>query len=210
MGKERRMKNRVSRDRRAGQSLRFAHHLVVTDTAETEKNYLLGLQNSLPETERKRLKLRVCKCKSPVHIDRLRMLAAQQVQWTSKWLMLDRDQVEGFDELVDICERNNFKVAWSNPCIETWFGAYFGSISTCQTSTQACKKFARQFERQTGKPYRKAASDIYGLLTQYGDENAAIGRAVLLERQHQEAGRSVPSMQVPGTTVHHLISELRG
>lgn len=70
--------------------------------------------------------------------------------------------------------RENFRTrihaGWSNPCIEIWFDAYFGKMHNYQDSVACCQGFAETFEIKTGQKYKKADTQIYTILNQWGNE----------------------------------------
>ena len=100
-------------------------------------------------------------------------------------------------------------MGWSNPCIEIWFGAYFGKMLAVQDSVSCCQKFAELFEKKSGQRYRKSDPDIYRKLNQAGDEAEAIRCAQRQWEQYDKEGERIPSRMCPCTTLHHLVDEIR-
>ena len=56
------------------------------------------------------------------------MSKANDLEYRIPWIVFDRDQVQGFDEIIAKAEREGIQVGWSNPCFEIdvcifWFHA---------------------------------------------------------------------------------------
>lgn len=79
----------------------------------------------------------------------------------------------------------------------------------CQNSVACCHKFAETFEKKTGQEYKKSSSQIYAMLTRYGNETEAIRRAKSRYAQHLRDGADKPSEMCPCTTIHRLVEEIR-
>ncbi|HOV27398.1 MAG TPA: RloB domain-containing protein [Pseudobacteroides sp.] len=125
-GKERRGK-RMDRNRTLSTRIpTLGYYLIVTDTQETEKNYFEGLRKIIPENLKDRLVIKVEKARTVDLVARCKDLVSKDQQYRIPWIVLDRDQVEGFDSIIEKAARNDISVGWSNPCIEIWFFAYFG------------------------------------------------------------------------------------
>ena len=59
------------------------------------------------------------------------------------WIVFDRDQVIGFDEIISEAEKKGIQVGWSNPCFEIWMYAYFGAMPAIQDSWTCCSDVGR-------------------------------------------------------------------
>lgn len=46
------------------------------------------------------------------------MSKANDLECRIPWIVFDRDQVQGFDEIIAKAEREGIQVGWSNPCFE--------------------------------------------------------------------------------------------
>lgn len=190
---------------------RLAYYLVVTDAAETEKNYLQGLREALPPAERDHIEIVVRQAKkSEDLVAAVLEYAARAPQYRECWIVFDRDRVVPFDEIIAKAQREDIRVGWSNPCIEIWFDAYFGDMhGAYQDSVKCCSGFAQTFARRTGSEYKKSSKDLYAKLAQYGDEASAIRIARDRLRQFERDGVHRPSQQCPATTLHELVAEIR-
>ena len=187
----------------------LGYYIIVTDAKETEKNYLYGLRDSLPKELQGRIVIKVSTAKTDELVDSCKGQASLEPQYGEPWIVFDRDRVTRFDKIIQKARKEGIKVGWSNPCIETWFDAYFGQMHSYQESKQCWYRFAETYERQTGLEYSKSDEHIYEVLNRYGDEQKAIDIAEKRLRTHFESGVKKPSEMIPATTLHHLVDEIR-
>ncbi len=206
----------MSRDERRGRrkprtestrKTRLFYYLILTDTKETERNYFEGLRDAIPQNLKRKLVINVNNAKTQDLVDRVLALAAKDRQYRKKCIVFDRDEVPNFDEIIRKAEQHDIFVAWSNPCIEIWFSAYFGKMPKWTTSVECCKKFSELYKKKTNNQYEKAEKKIYHILSTYGDEKAAISLAQQKKKGH---GDLPPSEQIPASTVGQLVEEITG
>lgn len=186
----------------------LGYYFIVTDTKETEQNYMLGLRDSIPKELQGKLVIRVCKAKTVELVSEALNMASLQPQYGEPWIVFDRDQVKGFDQIVSTALEKGIKVGWSNPCIEIWFSAYFGAMPSFQDSVSCCNGFSQKFTQVTGQKYEKADTAIYQKLCHHGDEKQAVVIAEKKLAEHIRNCKSNPSEMCPCTTVHNLIEEI--
>lgn len=211
MAKKDRNGNRKSRDQRKQFKVpELGYYLIVTDTEATERCFFTGLHQSLPEEIRNKLVIKVVETKTRTMIDKCLELTAYDAQYRSPWIVFDRDQVQGFDEIIVEAESKGIQVGWSNPCFEIWMYAYFGSMPAIQDSWTCCSEFGRIYENKTGQKYSKADEQMYGKLCKVGDESKAIRIAQQKLQQCVREGKYNPSTMCPCTTVHELVNEIKG
>jgi len=187
---------------------KLGYYFIATDTEETEKNYLCGLRDSLPKELQDHIVIKVKQARTEELIETCQ-LADVDPQYRQCWIVLDRDQVPRFDEIIAEAKSKDIHVGWSNPCIEIWFDAYFGEMPTAQDSVHCCKDFAQRFRKKTGREYKKSDEKIYEILKQCGDEEKAIQLAEKRLEQYMKDGVTQYSKMCPCTTLHHLIDEIR-
>lgn len=186
----------------------LGYYLIFTDTKETERNYLIGLRDSIPKDLQRKLIIKVCKASTEELVSEAMNMASQHPQYGEPWIVFDRDQVQDFDKIISSAQKNGIHVGWSNPCIEIWFSAYFGSMPTYLDSVSCCSGFAQKFTQITGQEYSKADVEIYQKLRRYGDERRAIEIAERKLKEHIRNCANKPSEMCPCTTVHSLITEI--
>lgn len=186
----------------------LGYYFIVTDTEETEKNYLYGLRDSLPQDLRGRIVIKVSQTDTKNLVEACEQ-ADIDPQYRQCWIVFDRDQVVDFDKIIENAVSKDIKVGWSNPCIEIWFDAYFGKMPTVQDSVSCWKGFAALYEKQSGQQYEKKNRQIYAILNKLGNETGAIKLAENWLQAHLREGKTKPSQMCPGTTLHYLVDEIR-
>ena len=116
---DRRAGKRKDRNQRMGQRVpELGYYLIVTDTEETEKNYFEGLRDSIPAELKDRLIIKVEKARTVELVEKALELVGKESQYRIPWIVFDRDQVKGFDEIIWTAEKNGVHAGWSNPCFD--------------------------------------------------------------------------------------------
>lgn len=187
----------------------LGYYFIVTDTKETEQNYMYGLRDSIPQSIQEKLVIKVVKSRTADLVDKAKSLAALNPQYSEVWIVFDRDQVKNFDNIISEALKRSMHVGWSNPCIEIWFHAYFGSMPMFQTSVSCCNGFEDCYEKKTEQKYLKSDMDIYRKLCLYGNEEKAIKIAIQRLKNQIKDGKDKPSEMISCTTVHELINEIK-
>ena len=125
-------------------------------------------------------------------------------QATIVWLMYDKDDFpyDDFDNTQFSAESRSdereYKVAWSNECIELWFILHFQDLYSNVGREQYRNILNRYFD------YEKNLVNIYEILK---DNTAtAINRA---RQQYEQYGSEPPSKRCPATRVFELVEELQ-
>lgn len=210
MAKKDRVGNRKTREQRKQFKVpELGYYLIVTDTEATERCFFVGLHQSLPEDIRNKLVIKVIETKTRTMIDKCLELTAYDAQYRIPWIVFDRDQVQGFDEIISEAVRKGIQVGWSNPCFEIWLYAYFGSMPAIQDSWTCCSEFGRIYEIKIGQKYSKADEQMYGKIYKVGEEEKAIQLAQKKLEQCIREGKTKPSQMCPCTTVHELVGEIK-
>lgn len=187
----------------------LGYYFIVTDTKETEQNYMYGLRDSIPQSIQEKLVIKVVRSRTVDLVDKAISLAALNPQYSEVWIVFDRDQVKNFDNIISEALKRGMHVGWSNPCIEIWFHAYFGSMPMFQTSVSCCNGFEDCYEKKTEQKYLKSDMDIYRKLCLYGNEEKAIKIAIQRLKNQIKDGKDKPSEMTSCTTVHELINEIK-
>lgn len=204
-------------DRRSASFSRRAlagNFLIVTDGEYTEFNYIDGLAARL-RSQGKSIGIKKKVCRTPKLVDTCIRIMNESEQVMDPWIVFDRDQVSNFDGIIREAEANGIHAAWSNPCFEIWFLAYFQGIPNVQTSTECVRAFGTKYKSLTGRDYIKNIPDIYSFLTDNGDEEQALRRADQKRKQLIRQVREVrqrdpgPSELCPCTMVDVLVSHMR-
>ena len=188
---------------------KLGYYFILTDTKETEQNYIFGLRNSIPPKLQGKLVIKVVKTKTKNLVEEALNLASLNPQYGEIWIIFDRDQVQNFDEIISEEITEGINIGWTNPCIEEWFSAYFGAMPTYANSVSCCNGFELIFERNAHQKYVKSDSSIYEKLNRFGNEETAIRIATQKIHDHRIQGKYKPSEQIPGTTIHLLVDEIK-
>ena len=122
---------------------------------------------------------------------------------------MDRDRVTNFDAIIERAKAKDVKTGWSNPCIEIWFMAYYGSMPTYTESQNCWKDFKALLKRKTGIEYDKADKTIYKRLIESGSEKRACEIAEARYRKCLHDGKTKPSEMLSTTTLYNLICEIK-
>ena len=186
----------------------LGYYIIVTDTKETEQNYFYGLRASIPRDLQGKIVIKVSKADTDKLVEEAKNLRSMQPQFCEPWIVFDRDQVKDFDTIISKAEENNINVGWSNPCIEIWFNAYFGSMPTYMDSINCCKGFSGAFKTKSGQYYKKSDKNIFRKLNTIGDEKIAIETAEKRHNDWLKDGVSIPSKMNPCTTLYQLVYEI--
>ena len=189
----------------------LGYYIIITDAKETEKNYFEGLKKSIPVELQDKVVIKTKK----VEVNNFINVALQEQNlipnFAEPWIVFDRDRVINFNNILKEAERNGISVAWSNPCIEIWFFAYFGRMPTIPESSACCNEFNELFKKHYGYEYDKADRDIFEKLRTKGDLEQAITIAQSRYKQHlRDKADCSPSDYIPCTTMHEVVSEILG
>lgn len=208
MSKDKRRIERSTRERRPPRQAQLGYYLIYTDAEETEKNYLEGLRQALPDHLKKKIVITVKNCKTPKLVDQCVEEMRKQPQYSQGWIVFDKDEVKNFDSILVKARQNNLQAGWSNPCIEVWFGAYFGSMIQSHDQKNCQEQFKAKFRQKCKTEYKKNDKDIYKKLSTFGSEEQAVTLAKARYEEDCKKKKS-PSKCNPGTTVYQLIEEIR-
>lgn len=205
----RRRANRKPRSQRPKQRYRMKYYLILTDAEKTEVNYFNGLKESLSPEVREKIVIEVRKSKSPhTLLNDAERAQSKDAQIREVWLVFDRDEVSGFDDILVQAQVKGFNVAWSNPCFEIWLHAYFGEMPISHTSGQCIQKFKNKYDQIIGQEYSKDSGDLYDKLSDKGDEEKALKISKLrLEEYSFERCRA--SEMYGATKVFELVEDIR-
>ena len=209
MAREERNGKRKLRDQQSKREPRLGYYGIVTDTRETEKNYFNGLRDSMPKGLEGKIVIKVTNTDTKNLVREANKVVSLHPQYCEPWIVFDRDQVVDFDKIVYDAENTGVNVGWSNPCIETWFSAYFGGMPDTCDSTSCCSKFRKTFFKNVGQDYTKADKAVYLKLTTFGNEEKAVKLAEQRYRTALEKSGYIPSKMSPCSTVFMLIKDIR-
>lgn len=210
MSEEGRNGNRRRRERVDRCNLRLGNYLIITDVKKTEKLYMEGLKESLPKSVRNQLQIKVVTdIATDKLVEKACSLRSKSSVYCDTWIVFDRDLVSNFDKIIKDAESKGIHVAWSNPCIEMWFFAYFKKTPNISDSTTCIRKFKNLCRSKMNKyEYHKEDKAIYKKLIQYGDEVQAIRCAKARYKSFKNPSKKCAKM-VGVTTLYQLVEAIK-
>ena len=132
MAKKDRTGNRKSREQRKQFKVpELGYYLIVTDTEATERCFFTGLHQALPENVRNKLVIKVVETKTRTMIDKCLELTAYDAQYRIPWIVFDRDQVQGFDEIIAEAVIKEYR--WAGPIHVLRYGC-MPTLAPCRQS----------------------------------------------------------------------------
>ena len=87
----------------------LGYYFIVTDTKETEKNYMNGLRDSIPKELQGKLVIKVIKTETKNLVNEALNMASINPQYGEPWIVFDRDQVENFDDIISEAEEKGIQ-----------------------------------------------------------------------------------------------------
>lgn len=189
----------------------FENILIVTDGEKTETNYFQGLKNSFPEAVRNKISIKILdKLNTQELVGRALKAQREDPREREIWIVFDKDnRPDDFDNIISSAKKHGINVAWSNPCIEIFFHAYYGRMPNNADAKQCISAFSTDFQKATKKEYTKNDKDIYSLLCHSGDEKRALELSKnKLEQSMNQAKIKKPSSYCPGSTLHNIVSKI--
>ena len=130
------------------------------------------------------------------------------------WCVYDKDSfpAKDFNCVVEKanslnCQNPNlqYKVAWSNECIEFWFILHFDNYTSNNHRKGYIKYLDEKFTKLGIVIYQKNMPNIFDILVTYGNPRLAIKYA---KRIIESATTKKPAQTAPGTKVHELVELL--
>ena len=188
---------------------KLGYYLIVTDTKKTESLYFNGLFSSIKDKVGDKLVIKVIEKENADLIAETTKYLSGLSNFAKPWIVFDKDENQNFNNIIKRANDLKINCAWSNPCIEIRFFAYFGYIPNCKNSVECCKAFGKKFKDIFKCSYKKNNKDLYKKLFEKGDEENAVRNAELKIKEHSRNNNTIPSKMVPATTVYKLIKEIR-
>lgn len=201
-------KREILAPRRSGfKSQNLPRYLIVVDTEQTEYNYLNGLKNTIPRHLIDRIDIQIKNTNTDNLVEYCLNMCRKSPNYVTPWIVFDRDRVVNFDKIIYDAQNHKINVAWSNPCIETWFFSYYDKPQNISESTICVSKFKEKFKQIAGQEYKKNDKNIYKKLNQTGSQDKAIKYHEVKFKNYKQ-DETLPSEMFSCSTMYMLISEL--
>ncbi|MEO6667969.1 MAG: RloB family protein [Ferruginibacter sp.] len=186
------------------------YFLVVCEGEKTEPNYFNALKNELPSNT---LDVNII----GTGYNTLGLVEKAIIEknkankkYDSVWVVFDKDSFlkDSFDNAINKANSNGIKCAWSNEAFELWYLLHFQFVSNKMTREYYKSFLEREFKNAglNDFEYEKKSTNLYLLLSKYGNEKQAIENAKKLREMHVGTNFSNHN---PCTYVDILIYELR-
>lgn len=210
MAKSDRTGKRKTREQKNTNKFKLGYYLIVTDAEATERIYFEGLHKSLSKEEQNKIGIKVLyDIKYWDLVDTCQESLRLNPQYSSGWIVFDRDRVLPFDDIISQAERKGIHVGWSNPCFEIWLYAYFGQTPEFDESKDCGTNFAKVYKAKTGCQYIKSDDKLYDKIVKYGNEEQAIKLTKSRYDSSRSQGVAIPSKMTSCSTVFQLVQEIR-
>lgn len=199
---------------------KFKHRFYIFCEGErTEPNYFKGFKKIIENNPI--YKNMVLVNIEPCGAETMRVIGQAETYMNEKnikqgevWCVYDKDcfpkeRFNGVSQKALSLNRKNpnlqYKVAWSNECIEYWFLLHFAYYDSNNYRTEYKKFLNEKFKDLKIGKYEKNMSDIFDILLNYGNPKQAIKYA----KKRIDESKGVPESEMaPATRVYELIEEL--
>jgi RloB-like protein len=174
--------------------------LIVCEGSKTEPNYF----KSFPVSTRPEITIVGAGCETIAVVNKAIELMENQ-KFDRVWCVFDRDPsnvnntATRFRKALQVAEKENIKVAYSNECFEIWYLLHFHLYDTGIPRNDYKKKLTKLL----GYKYEKNSNDMYARLEDI--QHQAIKHAKTLLASYDPHN---PESDNPVTTVHLLVAEL--
>ncbi len=130
----------------------------------------------------------------------------EQTPFDSCWLVFDKDDFKDFNQAIKEATDAGFKVAWSNESFELWYLLHFRYQNTGLGRKECIKALEEVIRKHDPKfKYEKGNTDMYGILSESGDQSQAIKFAQKLRDSYTDENYASHN---PCTRVDMLVKEL--
>ncbi len=193
-------------------------YLIVCEGEKTEPNYFKALKLALPKGVLEVVDFRIIG--EGFNTESLVQQAiALRNKWESEsgreidklWVVFDKDSFlpTAFNNAIQLCKNTpKTEAAWSNEAFEIWYLLHFEFYNTGITRDTYKQRIQANFRNSglTDFVYAKNRTDMFDLLTKFGNINLAIKHSKKLESSYN--GERDFANQNPCTTVFKLVVEL--
>lgn len=193
-------------------------YLIVCEGEKTEPNYFEALKSALPKGVLEVVDFRIIG--EGFNTESLVQHAISlRTKWETEssrvidklWVVFDKDSFSpaAFNNAIQLCTNTpRTEAAWSNEAFEIWYLLHFEYYNTGITRDTYKQRIQTNFRNKglIDFVYAKNRSDMFYLLSTYGNLKLAIKHAQKLESTYLGAGNF--ANQNPCTTVYKLVIEL--
>lgn len=183
---------------------------IVTEGSKTEPAYFQALANRVIERRGGSIDVRIegVGRGTASLVEKAAELVSQSPKiYQHVWVVFDKDDFDDFDAAIDLAREYGFRTAWPNQAFEYWLLLHFEYSDAALDRSDWARKLDTIFKQRgiREEGYEKNISDIYDIVTTFGNEQFAIANARRVLGNFN--GRS-PSGCDPSTTVYELVELL--
>lgn len=138
----------------------------------------------------------------------------KNIAYDEAWIVMDKDDHQGYANSINSAQAKGFKVAYSNECFELWYLLHFFHYNELLGNRDfyykkllpKLKKIDSSIQISSYRKDGKAIKNIYQLLKPY--QETALGYAKRLEEENDADKTKENHLCKPSTTVHLLVKRL--
>jgi hypothetical protein len=187
-------------DRKVGNRTTIRTFLIVCEGEKTEPNYF----RSFPVSTRPEIDIVGAGCETIAVVNRAKKLREYK-SYDRVWCVFDRDPSrvnntkQRFNDALQLAEKENIQVAYSNECFEIWYLLHFNFYNTPIPRSD----YRKILTKLLGCDYAKNSDDMYAKLEEKQPQAINYARKLLASYNPH-----APESDNPATTVHLLVEEL--
>ncbi len=184
------------------------HYLIITTGEKTEMNYFRAFYDNRNDRIQKCITIDYEVCTIDNITKKANYKESKYPTATKVWLVFDTDRdTSVIKKIINGANNNGYNIAFSNPCIEIWFLAYFGkSLSYKNNANIVASQQCIRDLKQHIPNYEKNDKTIYKLLTTQGNEEVAIKTA----KDKHLSYKQIHILNMYGATnIYKLVEELK-
>ena len=197
--KDRSNSDRGYSDRKMGNRKPIPTFLIVCEGEKTEPNYF----KCFPVSTRPKIEIVGAGCET-IAVVKEALKLKKDKNFDNIWYVFDRDPsrdktAQRFNSALQIAEKENIKVAYSNECFELWYLLHFHFYNTAIPR----KDYGEMLTKLMLSGYAKNSDNMYTLLEDKQPQAIKHARKLLSGYNPHN-----PESDNPATTVHLLVEEL--
>ncbi len=197
--KDRSNSDRGYSDRKMGNRKPIPTFLIVCEGEKTEPNYF----KCFPVSTRPKIEIVGAGCET-IAVVKEALKLKKDKNFDNIWCVFDRDPsrdktAQRFNSALQLAEKENIKVAYSNECFELWYLLHFHFYNTPIPR----KDYGEMLTKLMLSGYAKNSDHMYTLLEDKQPQAIKHARKLLASYDPHN-----PESDNPATTVHLLVEEL--
>lgn len=210
--KRKKKEAKAAKKRKENNRTKIVRFLIVCEGKCTEPNYFNALvQNHYSQVREAQIEGKgksTCSLVKQAIQMRLELEETNQLPYDRVWVVFDKDDFQDFNKAIALAKKHSLHVAWTNEAFELWYILHFQYLQAGVSRHQYIDILEKQIQKHPGYKdyvYKKNDPNIYRILSELGDEEAAKRLAKKLRNSY--SGKNYSTFN-PCTTVYQLVEEL--